>query len=507
MINHSYLQSVTSPPFAFVFNVPSWVSYAMLQPRYTGSRVFLSLLFALTVIQAFSWYQRVANNTQSLSQKPVTSACASDSLSAYISYGSSGGDTVDGLYRTLVSCLNVRSLSLSISQGGCGVEDDPWSFNWRKRHRFPTLENLTISGYDWDSQQVSFRKGQRPVSTQAWKAAMDWSKLKRLDLSRPSASFLKAFHDELSSLQSLVLRPEKGFWGDEMTLCDFDEAGNKLRQDWISFIVALPPLHQLKISGMGKMPNITQILAAHGQTLRKLKIHDHERDCMYETGNSSWTRQAFDVAQIEELRLGASNLELLTIDVWRGVNGWPVSALNALSKFPKLSHLKLHFNLEDPWHNRLAEDYYLHQIPGLVEQHCLISELMQPLLNREAAKKIFQSLRRDQSSGRLRTLTLYAGDYGRTEGGGLRVPFQDDQNKPVRYDCWVEKHGLEVCNERKLYGHYEFGRAVDVQWWMVVDFEMVVLWVTLTLIKDNSFHIDELCFQNRLPTQLEGHTT
>ena len=435
---------------------------AMLQLWCAGSRMFLSLLFSLNVIQAFSWYPTVADTTQPLSQKPITSACASDSLSAYISYGSSGGRTVDSLYRTLISCPNVRSLSLSISQGGCGVGDDPWSFNWRKRHRFPTLENLTISGYDWDSQEVSFTKGRRPISTQAWKAAMDWSKLKRLDLSRPPASFLKAFHGELSSLQSLVVRPEKGFWGDEITLCDFDEAGHKLRQDWTSFIVALPPLHQLKISGMGNMPNMTQILAAHGPTLRKLKIHDHERDCMYETGNSSWTRQTFDVAQIEELRLGASNLESLTIDVWRGADGWPVSALDALSKFPKLSHLKLYFNLEDPWHIRLAENCYFHDITGLMEQHCLISELMQPLLNREGAEEMFQSLRRDQSSGRLRTLTLYAGDYGRTEGGGLRFPFHDDQKEPVRCDCWVEKHGLEVCNERKLYGHYEFGRAVDV---------------------------------------------
>ena len=357
---------------------------------------------------------------------------------------------VDDLYHNLISCPNVRSVSLSMAQGGCVIGADPWSFNWRKSHRFPNLENLTLSGYDWDSREHTSRRGPRPLSARAWKTAMDWSKLKRLDMDIPPHSFLEAFHGELTSLESLVLRPKVGFWGDELTICGYDEDTRQLRSDWTFFIAALPPLHRLEISGMGQTLDMTRIFASHGATLKHLKFHEHERDCVHGTGNSSWTRPLFDVSQVEDLHTAAPSLETLTLDLWRGTNGWPYDVLMELSNFSNLSHLTIYFNLEDPWHTRYAKDCYSQELD---QPRCRLSDLMKPLLNRTVAKTMFRFLRSDQPSGKLRRLTVYAGDYARREGGGLRIPIHD-KNIPVRCECWLGKDSLEVCNDSMGFNYF-----------------------------------------------------
>jgi hypothetical protein len=109
--------------------------------------------------------------------------CSSDSL---VYDGGESDERLDRLYDALVTCPNIRSLSLSLSQGGCSIGDTRRSFNWKKGDHFPRLENLTLSGYDWDSR-VNRRK---PSNAEHWRASMDWSKMKRLDFSLPQNSFL-----------------------------------------------------------------------------------------------------------------------------------------------------------------------------------------------------------------------------------------------------------------------------------------------------------------------------
>lgn len=370
--------------------------------------LLLSSLFFPSSSQAFSGYQEIVQKRLHWWNKPD---CSSDTLNVYISYGS-GQDIngVDDLYHNLISCPNVRSVSLSIAQGGCVIGADPWSFKWKKRYRFPNLENLTLSGYDWESREYTPRRGPRPLSAPAWKAAMDWSKLKRLDMDIPPPSFLEAFRGKLTGLESLVLRPEVGFWGDELTLCGYDRDTRQLRRNWTSFIAALPSLYQLEISGMGQTLDVTRILASHGATLKHLKVHEHERDCVLGTGNSSWTRPSFDVSQVKNIHTAAPDLETLTLDLWRGSNGWPYDILSELSNFSNLSHLTIYFNLEDPWHTRYAKDCYSDPFQELDQPGCHLPDLMKPLLNSTVAKAMFKSLRRDQPSGKVRRLTVYAGD-------------------------------------------------------------------------------------------------
>lgn len=371
--------------------------------------------------------------------------CGSDSL---VYDGGENDMELNQLYHTLVLCSNIRSLSLALRQGNCLIGDTGRSFGWKKGDRFPPLESLTLTGYDWN-----FRVNSRQSSNaEQWRASMDWSKLKRLGLSRPPNSFLETFRGELDGLDSLTLRHQSGFWGDEETLCAFDATTEELRQNYSSFIASLPPLRELSISGIGRPLNLTPILEIHGATLEKLSIHEFEHDCRYETGNATWVRPVLSVSEIEEIRLSAPNLRELTLDVYRSSNKWPNAILKALSKFPLLTQLTMNFNLEDLNKSRHAERCFVRGWAR--DDYCIVQELMEPQLNHTTAEEIFHTLRQYQPDTKLQNVTVSAGDFERREGGGLRMSFHDDENKPVRYDCWIQEGIIECA--RQLHPHFDF---------------------------------------------------
>jgi hypothetical protein len=368
--------------------------------------------------------------------------CSSNSL---VYNGGESDERLNQLYDALVTCPNIRSLSLSLSQGSCVIEDTQRSFRWRKGDHFPRLENLTLSGYDWDSR-VNRRK---PSNAEHWRESMDWSKLKRLDLSLPSNSFLDTFRGELGGLESLVLRHELGFWGDEDTLCGFDATAEALRQNYTSFIAGLPPLHELSISGVGQLLNMTPILKTHGSSLKKLNIHEFEYDCRYETGNATWVRPVLSVSEVEEIIFAAPNLKDLTLDVYRSSNKWPISMLKTLSKFPHLARLTINFNLEDPRRSRFAKKCYVN---GWVrDEYCNIHELMEPQLNQTTASEIFHTIQKYQAGTKLQNITFFAGDFGRRDGGGLRLIPHYEWNRPVRYDCWMEENIIKCTGQHDIH--------------------------------------------------------
>ncbi|MCJ1418571.1 hypothetical protein MMC32_004919 [Xylographa parallela] len=390
-----------------------------------------------------SWTLKTTHDNQALH---LYVEC-SDSVKIDSAYGTQDGNAIDPLYKTLLACPTTKSLSLSVSQGGCTIGNDPWSFNWKAGDRFPDLEDLTLSGYDWESQHGSGWATRRPSSIGAWKAAMNWSLLKRLNLDRPPSSFLEAFRGKLHSLDTLVLRPQWGFWGDEDTFCASDEAAEQLRGNYTTFIAALPPLRELSISGMGKLLNMTPILEAHGPSLRKLGVHEFERDCAYESSNATLIRPFLNLAQIDEINTAAPNLESLSLDVYRSANRWPTKIFKALTAFANLSNLTMYFDLEDAWRTRRTKECYLRDEDSIWDKYCTVHELMQPTLNQTAAQTIFHDLRLGQPSMKLQNVVMYVGDFERREGGGMRYPAHDEHNKPMRYECWLEKGNVEICNE------------------------------------------------------------
>ncbi len=379
--------------------------------------------------------------------------CNADSLDVVASYG--GRDAkhiIDHLYANLVSCTDVLSLNLKIFQGGCVVDDgNPWSFNFRKSDTFPHLESLTLSGYDWDSRKTTWWWAQVPSNLESWRLAMDWTRLKRLDIDLPPNSFLEAFSkpNQLAGLESLVLRPRLDVWGDENTLCGSDEDIEQLRQNYTSFITNLPPLRELSIGGMGRSLDLGPILKAHGGSLKNLSLHEYESDCVHDTQNETRTRPPMNVTQLQYISKAAPHLQTMTVDLHRSGAEWPAATIKALSTFENLRDLTRYFDLEDYSKMRPVEMCAINRSHG----RCTVPELMQPVLNQETAQRIFRQIRSVQPGKKLQHVTLYAGDYGREEGGGLRIVAHREHNRPVKFDCRVEKD-VEVCEGW-------FGRTVD----------------------------------------------
>jgi hypothetical protein len=269
-----------------------------------------------------------------------------------------------------------------------------------------------------------------------------------LDFSLPWNLFLDTIRSSLGGLESLVLRHRLGFWGDEETLCGFDATAEALRQNYTSFIAALPPLHELSISGMGQPLNMTPILETHGASLEKLSIHEFEHDCRYETGNATWVRPVLSVLEVEEIILLAPNLKELTLDVYRSSNKWPISMLKTLSKFHICSRLTINFNLEDPRRSRYAKKCYVNEWAR--DEYCSINELMEPQLNQTTASEIFHTIQQYQTGTKLQNVTFFAGDFGRREGGGMRLIPHYEWNTPIRYDCWMEESIIKCIGQHDI---------------------------------------------------------
>ncbi|KAF2806936.1 uncharacterized protein BDZ99DRAFT_537888 [Mytilinidion resinicola] len=325
---------------------------------------------------------------------------------------------VDQAYDILTTFPKVESLSLSFAQGGCLVElSNPWSSNFRWYDTFPSLDYLELSDYRWDDIC-----GNKKESVASWKKHIDWTKLRTLDIDLPPNSFLDVFKGEelLQSLESLTLRPKWSFRGNETTFCKFDDEATQLRANYTAFITSLRPLRELSISGMGKHLDIVPILERHGTTLRKLSIHEFERDCPNRT-------RPYLVHQLAQIREYAPFLHTLELDFIRGPTGWPGDSIEELADFEQLRELTMHFDLEDPeWQMRNLECVARSEHP---EKCPLVAALAEPRLNLPDARKMFRYLIQlgtmtNENESWEKIWTFTTGECGRRQGGGTR--FRED---------------------------------------------------------------------------------
>ena len=58
-------------------------------------------------------------------------------------------------------------------------------------------------------------------------------------------------------------------------------------------------------------------------------------------------------------------------------------------------------------------------------------------------------------------LIVYVGDYGRREGGGLRLKAHYEHNKPVKYECWVEGDKIEKCEKSLDFDYLDYKYGLD----------------------------------------------
>ena len=376
--------------------------------------------------------------------------CNSKSLDVSISYdGTDTKNKMDFVLGSLTTCDNIRSLDLMITQGGCTVdESNPGHFEFGQDRRFAShLEKLKISGYDWDHKAKSYLGKATPLNVETWKSAMDWSRLQVLDIDLPPPTFLEKFEGHLTGLKSLSFRPKVAFWGDNETLCGFDETSTLMRKKYASFILALPPLESLSIGGFGDIIDLKPILQKHGNSLRKLAIHEEEGACAGLEGKVTWSRPTLSGSELQNLNTAAPHLESLEIDIARTSAKWPQSIFDILSNFSKLRNLTIHVDLENP--NRTHPVKQCALVPSAPE--CYVPELMEPVLTTDNLLDIFRSLRRQDhdtskgTEGGVEWLHAYSGNYNHQVGGGYRLFAHEEHNHPQRFTCRVAEDSRAVC--------------------------------------------------------------
>ena len=361
-----------------------------------------------------------------------TSPCP-EVIKSFISYGSYGRDkTLPAIYKTLTSCPGVRALDLKIFQGGCVHSlDDPWSFKFSRRDRFPSLKSLSLEGYHFDDTEATLwqklglgdgiwystweyladmtgvnalRPYEQPIESPSasnldqWRLAMDWTQLQTLEIADTNPRFLRKMTGQMPVLQSLKL----GIGWTE-GWCDIANQTSR-------FLAASPPLSSLSLHGYAGLMNWTEILPRHGSALKSLQVHE------WESSDPASPRPVLSIPQLQRINNDCPLLEGLSVGINRNGN-WPYEVLDTLATFKNLRKLHLWFELgidqhqgRDHYHTprdytRLGEDSY-----------------RQPRVNPASASTLFSRLRAQKTGVELQELIMYVGDWGRSYGGGLRMP-------------------------------------------------------------------------------------
>lgn len=296
-------------------------------------------------------------------------------LVAYAPYGCISHDRkpVVEAQHLLESCSNITSLTLHMHQCGCVISfDDHYTFDFGTRPfstppKFSSsLEKLSLYGYDFDAppRPDSYRYGepwtwkgffwsmsqlwewlrrnvhrvpkfisgeqswedfdwlnpmfsrQRPkggenTNLEAWIEAMDWSRIKHLDIDYASPQALEVMAENLPNLESLSLGPWYRWAFNETTQPEELESV-------MLFLDKVGPLRGLSLTSVGSKVPLKRILERHCPTLKELKIH--ERDYLHamdEQYGIDRPREALEEEELKLIRDECPDLESLTVDVNR----------------------------------------------------------------------------------------------------------------------------------------------------------------------------------------------
>ncbi|KAH8651427.1 hypothetical protein BX600DRAFT_441856 [Xylariales sp. PMI_506] len=251
------------------------------------------------------------------------------------------------LKRILLSCPNVRALSLDFSQPrqGCVVYHVPHEyhgFGFADGEHPPALEELSIISYPWgtgvrrDAHSTSVPHGNigypgNGSEVDYWAENFNWSRLHRLQANEQILNTLGSkIAKKLIALEQVEVTPIR-FMATESSIQDFlDDVPSSLQS------LTIPSLSYVNIVS----------LARHAESLRRLYVHQNES---YKT---AWRDIAITAGELTMLRENLPNLEELELDIDRTLAvesqsdaDWPWASLDILAGFRKLRSLKLWFEL------------------------------------------------------------------------------------------------------------------------------------------------------------------
>jgi hypothetical protein len=238
----------------------------------------------------------------------------------------------------MLTCPNLRRLSVDIAQpqDGCVVYcplPEYTCFGFSQGERPPPLEELELISYPWGHEQGDsadprfnlfamhcLNYPEKGLETDYWTNTFDWSQLRALrDV---SISLANKIAPKLTSLKVVGFKSD---WdtGNKSIARFFDDLPSSLE------CIVLP-----KLSSAG-----IYVLSRHQETMRKLVLHRGG------SWNGSWGDHVITRQELIALRDNLPHLEELEIDMARDHDKWPWDLLSVLAGFPKLTSLKLWYEL------------------------------------------------------------------------------------------------------------------------------------------------------------------
>lgn len=144
------------------------------------------------------------------------------------------------------------------------VSEGLYNFHWQINDRFPALEELS---FDWGNYQFD------PEDCHMWARAMDWNRLRKLDLAKGTPRhLLQALKDRVPNLKWLKCgistpSPHHSRW-DILPL----ETGLTTLANFLASVIALRELHFYAHHAAHFMPALQVLLKCQGIHLTKLDI-------------------------------------------------------------------------------------------------------------------------------------------------------------------------------------------------------------------------------------------
>ena len=242
------------------------------------------------------------------------------------------------LKRVLLSCTNLKSLSLDISQptSGCVVYGPPMKYaglGFQNGERPPALEELALINYPFghESKQGGivhdFNSQEYPESGEEidyWAHVFDWSRLRRLK----------------TGYNDFALKAMVHFTG----LKEVETSEKWFADDVSQFYLELPS--SLTAIGVPLFKAVgREGLLRHAATLTKLHIHRRE------SYHSSWEESAVPLESLRQIQRECRLIAELSLDLAR-CESWPYSTFDVLATFPRLRVLQIWFEIgiDDPQH-------------------------------------------------------------------------------------------------------------------------------------------------------------
>ncbi|KAF1940146.1 hypothetical protein EJ02DRAFT_456322 [Clathrospora elynae] len=348
--------------------------------------------------------------------------------------------TMDTVHAALLTCPNITTLDLRVTNTGCSSSPDRWNFPFKPAggESYPNLKVLRLEGYDFKGNEQEWKYSVehwshaywRWIKYGHWKKWLDWI---RLPLEQRAKSNVELWIDAMdwSGIEELMI-DATGSPTPEAVKKEFGKLTSlrRLETTDLPFIQALPNNSIEHLTWIGKTgyEDVQVILEHQGESLQSLEYRCPETwRCSFDTG--------FNLSILQN---GTQNLTHISINIPR--NGtWPLETLEKVAAIPTLRSADLWMNIQSLCREQM-EEYQMNRplIPAGViigEDLCKGEDQFQkPFLGEKSALELFTHMREQKEGEELSEVTFWVGDWTRPWDGALYSP------------AWVEgKRAKVIC--------------------------------------------------------------